>query len=170
VIDSGAIETVLARLVPAPWSGTVYRVMLSDFPPDRQNTRGARWNPRELAAIYTCFDSDTCIKEVEYGLASQPLRVKSTLQKTLYEIQLTLASVVDLASVKNELDAAGITEADLLADDMQVSQEVGRIVTWLGFDGLRAPSARSRGTNLVIYPSRTIPESFGFEVVGSKTL
>jgi RES domain-containing protein len=53
--------------------------MLNDYPPDRENIQGARWNPPDVAAIYACFEPAVCIAEVEYNLARQPRPVKRDL-------------------------------------------------------------------------------------------
>src|SRR5271163_4293825 len=86
-----SLENALASLLGAAWSGRIYRVMLNDYPPDRENIQGARWNPPDVAAIYACFEPAVCIAEVEYNLARQPRPVKRDLRKTLYEIEVTLA-------------------------------------------------------------------------------
>ncbi len=164
-----SLENVLASLQSSAWSGRVYRVMLNDYPPDRENTQGARWNPPDVAAIYTCFEPAVCIAEIEYSLARQPRPVKRDLRKTLYEIEVTLAAVVDLTPLLPHLDRIGIGSAQLFADDMKTSQEIGRLITWFGFDALIAPSARYEGRNLVIYPGRT-NESHSFTIVNQETL
>jgi hypothetical protein len=56
MVDGSSLENILASLQSSPWSGKVYRVMLNDYPPDRENTQGARWNPPDVAAIYTCLE------------------------------------------------------------------------------------------------------------------
>jgi RES domain-containing protein len=164
-----SLENALASLQSIAWSGRVFRVMLNDYPPDRENTQGARWNPTDVAAIYTCFEPAVCIAEIEYSLARQPRPVKRDLRKTLYEIEVTLAGVVDLTPLLPQLDEIGIGTAHLFADDMKTSQEVGRLVTWFGFDGLIVPSARHGGKNLVIYPGRT-NETYTFTTISYKTL
>jgi RES domain-containing protein len=164
-----SLENALASLQSIAWSGRVFRVMLNDYPPDRENTQGARWNPPDVAAIYACFEPAVCIAEIEYSLARQPRPVKRDLRKTLYEIEVTLAAVVDLAPLLPQLDKIGIGTAHLFADDMKTSQEVGRLVTWFGFDGLIVPSARHGGKNLVIYPGRT-NETYSFTTINYKPL
>ena len=62
--------------------------MLNDYPPQRENTLGARWNPPDVAAIYTCLEPAVCIAEVEYGLKRQPRPTKVTLRKTLYTMSM----------------------------------------------------------------------------------
>ncbi len=143
--------------------------MLNDYPPDRENTFGARWNPPDLPAIYCCLDPAVCIAEVEYGLARQSRPVKADLRRTLYRIDLAVGAVMDLSAILPKLEAIGIGASELFADDMKVSQEIGRLVTWLGCDGLIVPSARKTGNNLVVYPGRT-GDSYRFDVIEQKLL
>lgn len=105
-----------------------------------------------MAAIYTSLQAATAIAEVEYNLARQPRPVRPDLKKTLYELEIRLSAVVNLAPALRELEALGMGRLQLLADDMRVSQEVGRSVAWFGHDGLLVPSARAAGDNLVIEP------------------
>jgi RES domain-containing protein len=169
MVDRGSLESILASLEPSPWTGQVFRVMLNDYPPDRENTQGARWNPPDTPAIYTCLHPEVCIAEVEYGLACQSRPVKSDLRKTLYHIEVGLAAVLDLGPALSRLAIIGIGLEQLFAEDMKASQEVGRLVTWFGSDGLLVPSARRQGSNLVIYPGRA-NEGFMFEVIDQKRL
>ena len=164
-----SLESILASLEGKAWSGRAFRVMLNDYPPDRENKRGARWNPPDIAAIYLCLEPSVCIAEVDYGLSRQPRPIKPQLRKTLYEIDVSLAATVDLAPILPELERIGIGPAQLFADDMKFSQEIGRLVTWFGFDGMLVPSARSRGTNLVIFPDWT-DESYRFDVTHQRIL
>jgi RES domain-containing protein len=169
MVDGSTLENILTSLQSSPWNGKVYRVMLNDYPPDRENTQGARWNPPDVAAIYTCLEPAVCVAEVEYGLARQSRPVRADLRKTLYQIDVTLSSTVDIVSILPDLESIGIGPAQLFADDMKMSQEIGRLATWFGFDGIFVPSARSQGQNLVIYPGRA-NESFAFTVTDQKVL
>ncbi len=169
MVDSGSLDSVLASQTGTSWTGRVYRVMVNDFPPNRENNGGARWNPPDTAAMYTCLEPSVCIAEVEYGLKRQSRSVKPGLRRTLYELEVSLSSVLDLAPLLPALADIGIEETHLFADDMKISQEIGRLATWYECDGLLVPSARSTGANLVIYPGRTV-EGYRFEVVGQKAL
>jgi hypothetical protein len=42
---------------------------------------------------------------------------------------------VDLTTLLPDLDKIGSGSTQLFADDMKASQEIGRLVTWFGFDG-----------------------------------
>jgi len=44
-----SLENAVASLQGAAWSGRIYRVMLNDYPPDRENIQGARWNLPDVA-------------------------------------------------------------------------------------------------------------------------
>lgn len=169
MVEKEGVASILGTLRSAPWQGRVFRVMLNDYPPQRENTWGARWNPPGTAAIYTCLDSKICIAEVEYALARQPRPVKPGLRKTLYDIDVALSMAVNLTDILPALERIHITREQLFADDMTVSQEIGRLAIWFGFDGLFVPSARGPGNNLVIYPGR-VNERYQFEVRGSKVL
>src|SRR5260370_13738737 len=103
--------------------------MVNDYAAGGEKIQGARWNPPDVAAIYACFEPAVCIAEVEYNLARQPRPVKRDLRKTLYEIEVALAAVVDLSALLPNLDKIGIRPAQLFADNMTVSQEIGRLIT-----------------------------------------
>jgi len=168
-LDRNSLEEILASQKSFAWEGEAFRVMLNDYPPDRENTFGARWNPPDLAAVYCCLDPAVCIAEVEYGLARQSRPIKTDLRRTLYRIQVAVGAVIDLSAILAGLEAIGIGKSELFADDMKVSQEIGRIATWLGCDGLIVPSARRMGNNLVVYPGR-VGDSYRFDVIDQKLL
>jgi len=48
-------------------------------------------------------------------------------------------------------------------------QMIGGAVEWLGHDGLLVPSARSEGTNLVIFPNKQTPD-YRFEILESENI
>lgn len=76
---------------------------------------------------------------------------------------------MDLSAIRPKLEAIGIGASELFADDMKVSQEIGRLATWLGCDGLIVPSARKTGHNMVVYPGRT-GDSYRFDVIDQTLL
>jgi RES domain-containing protein len=165
VTDGLIAADILARLPARTWDGVVYRMMLADYPPERENIVGARWNPPGIGAIYTSESADVAIAEVTHHLQQQPRPVRRDLKKTLYEIKVTLAAVVDLEDVIPHLERAGIPHHLLVGNDVSTSQAIGKTVTWLDRDGLLVPSARARGKNLVIYPAYAKNGSYQFEVL-----
>ena len=61
----------LQAIAPAPWAGQAFRHMFRDYPPDAENTRGARWNPAGVAAIYTSLAHEGVVAEVAVGAGDQ---------------------------------------------------------------------------------------------------
>jgi RES domain-containing protein len=169
-----AVDLIAAEIfeeLPAqPWHGTLYRVMLGDYPADRENVVGARWNPPGVGAIYTSELAATAIAEVDYHLRQQSQPIRRDLKRTLYEIHVELGAVVDLAQSLSRLAKIGIDETKLMADDMQISQAIGKTITWLDRDGLRVPSMRAAGCNAVVYPSWAKEELYRFSVISQRAL
>jgi len=143
------------------WEGEVFRHMLGDWPPERENVRGARWNPPQVAAIYASLERDVALAEAQYYIDLQPVPPQS--RRVLYRVSVRLSKVVDLRKL-DELRRYGISAADLGTLEHQKCQPVGGAIAHLGFDGLLVPSARAKGANLVIYPSGQ-DASYRFEKV-----
>jgi RES domain-containing protein len=154
VIHDRTLLEELEKLSAAPWEGLVFRHMFGEAPPDRENRRGARWNPPEVPAIYTSIHRDVALAEAEYQIRNQPIRPWA--RRVLYHINVRLSSVLDLTD-KQSLLRVGITDDKLLSLDHSSCQLVGGAVNWLGHDGLLVLSARAQGLNLIIYPNQQTP-------------
>ncbi|MGO9320726.1 MAG: RES domain-containing protein [Solirubrobacteraceae bacterium] len=63
----------LQAIAPGSWAGQAFRHMFGDYPPDAENTRGARWNPPSVAAIYTSLAREGALAEAEHQIAVQPV-------------------------------------------------------------------------------------------------
>lgn len=150
----------LQAVAPIRWKGRVYRYMFGEIDPGRANTRGARWNPPGVGAIYTALDRDTVRAELEYRLSFDVVRPR--LEAQLYGIDVSLFSVLNLSSF-GQLQALGLTKEECNDVDYRACQKVGGAVAWLEHDGLLVPSARSGGTNLVIFQASQHPDA-EFEV------
>src|SRR5436190_17958259 len=62
--------------------------MFGAHPPDQENTRGARWNPPNVAAIYLSCQRYGAIAEGDHAIAAQPLRPWA--RRFLYAVELSL--------------------------------------------------------------------------------
>lgn len=165
VFDRETIQA-LEKFTPTPWNGIVYRHMFADFPPERENVRGARWNPPQIPAIYTSVGRETAIAEADYYIGLQPIKPRA--RRIVYRIQVTLASVLDFSDLRT-LAKLGLNDEVLASIDHSDCQRVGGAVEWLEHDGLLVPSARTEGVNLVIFPNRKTPD-FRFDVLDSEEL
>jgi RES domain-containing protein len=140
--------------------------MFAAYLPERENTLGARWNPPEVPAIYTSLSRDGVLAEAEYQMSMEPLRPR--VRRTLYEIEVSLSSVLDLSS-QSALSVLGLSLSDLATIDHTKCQMVGGAIEHLEHDGLLVPSARALATNLVIYPNRQ-NEDYTFRVMSQEVV
>ena len=131
------------------WEGEAFRHMFGSYPPIRENTGGARWNPPGVAAVYTSLTMETALAEAEYRINLEPLRPRS--RRTVYRIRIVLGKVVKLS--RKELNHLGATDSVLDGMDLVVCQKIGGAANFMEYDGLIVPSARHIGENLVIYPA-----------------
>ena len=163
--DRELIET-LESLGSSVWQGLVYRPMFAHNEPLLENRRGARWKPPGVPAIYTSLERETILAEAEHQIASQPLPPQ--VRRTIFTMRASLRSVLDLSG-PNALAKIRLPLESLADTNWSRCQLLGGAAEWLGHDGLLVPSARAKGTNLVIYPNRTDPES-ELEVVTSEVI
>lgn len=139
------------------WEGIAFRHVLGQTAPDRANTRGARWNPPEVSALYVSLDHETAKAEGDRILEVQSVRPRA--KRFIYEFGLRLDRVLNLSG-KVGLAAVGISEDELHGDSFEACQRVGGAIAWGGHDGLLVPSVRHEGgKNLVIYTANQAAEA-----------
>ncbi|MCA0180379.1 MAG: RES family NAD+ phosphorylase [Actinobacteria bacterium] len=144
--DPAFLDAVEALPVRS-WQGHVWRHMFNEYAPERINTGGARWNPPGVGAIYTALDRETAIAEGQHAIDVQPRRIFR--RRVLYELAVDVDDLVDLTAPE-ALSAAGLTMADVDADDHSACRKVGGAIAWIGRGGILVPSARHAGANMVI--------------------
>jgi len=144
----------------------VFRHMFNELPPERANSRGARWNPPGVSAIYASRERSTAIAEAEWAISVQPLRPSTTRQ--LYKIDVSLTSALNLTHA-GLLEKLGIGEAELTGIEHGPCQMVGGAAYWLGHDAILVPSARAPGANVVIFADRLDVDA-SFEVVSREDI
>lgn len=140
---------LLEQLPASPWSGRVFRHMFARLPPQRENIKGARWNPEGFPAIYTSLEVETALAEVAYRLSLEPY--PPSKGRVLYHLDVTVSNVADLRG-PGILESLGITPA-VLSDPLSLRQcqEIGAAAGFSGYTGLLVPSVRrTPGSNLVI--------------------
>lgn len=100
---------------------TVWRHMFNDNPPELPNTRGARWNPAGLAAIYTSERRETAIAEGQHAIDSQPLRPRA--RRYVYQLRVSAAKVLRITP--KDLGVLGLDPDDLESPDFTACQRIG---------------------------------------------
>lgn len=147
----------LESLARSTWEGAVYRYTAGRRPPDKENTDGARWNPKGVPAVYAALCRETLVAEFTHHLSLWSPR-PTRLAFTQYGLKVAVQNVVDL---RPHLEAVGIAREALAGDDHSRCQVVGGAAWWLGRGGLLVPSARrAGGTNLVIFTDRQAADWF----------
>jgi RES domain-containing protein len=139
-----------------PWQGTAWRQVFEGTPPLRPNQRGARWNPQDTEALYCALDPLTASAEIDYLVSLQPVPI--TKRRVIHELAVGLKRVADL-STDAALKTAGLSIDVINANGVDECRRIGAACAWLGFDGLLVPSARSDGTNLVVFVTNLDPDS-----------
>jgi RES domain-containing protein len=148
------------------FSGIVYRGAMSGQPRLRPNVRGARWNPPDVAAVYTSLEEATARAEWEYLRASQPVRPRGDL--IVSKVDVNLDAVIDLSDPDVLRQQFGIVLGSL-PDDVsgyRPCQEIGGAAAFLGRSAILVPSLRRlTATNLVIFTTNVMAGSESYEVL-----
>jgi len=166
VVEPSPVVDRLRVVSSQPWAGTAFRHMFAAYRPERENTYGARWNPRGVAAVYASLTAAGALAEAEHRISLQPVRPRA--RRTLYELRVALVSVLDLTD-PSLLQELGVGPRDLRSDDLAACQAVGSAANAGGHDGILVPSARSDAINLVILTANAAPFP-PFEIVGHRVL
>jgi RES domain-containing protein len=144
---------------------TVWRHMFNDNPPELSNTRGARWNPAGLAAIYTSEQRETAIAEGQNAIDSQPLRPKA--RRVVYELRVSATKALRIR--ETDFPSLGLDRSDLISPDFAACQRIGAHAAFLGYDALIVPSARIDGMNVVVFVNELAADSV-FERIASEEI
>jgi RES domain-containing protein len=141
----------LGALPANAWSGRVYRWTFEGTPPERPNSRGARWNPPGIEALYTALTRAGVLAESDYLIGAQA--IPPDRKRQVHTFDLSLKSVLDISDPV-VLNRVGVDRVSLASPDQSNCQRVGGAVERLGHDGLIVPSARYSANNLVIFVNR----------------
>ena len=144
----------------------MWRHTFADYPADKTNLRGARWNPPGVEALYVSLSRETALAEAEYQLAIQPIRPTAT--RTIHLLQVSVYRMLDLTR-PGLLARLGASPDDLAGDDFRACQSIGGTAAYLEADGILVPSARADGSNLVILFVDTEP-SPSIEIIESELI
>ncbi len=144
---------------------TVWRHMFNDHPPELANSRGARWNPPGLAAIYTSAERATAIAEGQHAIDSQPLRPKA--RRYVYRLQVSAEKVLRIE--RDDLASLGLSQTDLESPNFEACQRIGAHAAFLDYDAIIVPSARIAGANIVIFVNELAADA-AFERVSTEEI
>lgn len=140
------------------FEGDVWRIVRDERDPLQGYPAGARWDPGTFDVIYTSLAREGALEEIHFHLTRQPVfpsKIRSVLHRIAVRTQHTLR-LADLETV----EALGVSRDSFASLNYARSQEIGDAASFLGFDGILAPSARWNCQNLVIFTDRFGPADF----------
>ena len=148
------LDALEALVLPSGWDGEAWRRTFVDRDPLTPNSRGARWNPPGLDALYGSLTSVGAEAEHSSMLSRQPIP-PSKAQHT-FQLRVSLSKVADIRG-SQELQALGFGSDELTGEDWTPAQRVGAAAAWLGIAALIVPSARHPDGNIVVFVNNLTP-------------
>ena len=137
----------LAGVQPASFEGVVYRATRRGLDPLVPSTSGGRWMPADTEPVlYTSLERDGALAEIVHHWSRlTPPPSKPVLVHTL-EVSVRKTLVLSPSS----LAQLGVAWPDADSLYLARTQAIGAAAAYLGFDSIRAPSARRENDNLII--------------------
>lgn len=151
----------LAAQEPIKLAGEFFRIVQKRYSEDLTGITGSllsggRYNPRgEFGALYLGESEELCKAELAARVSAL-----ASLKAGIWvcgRIQVMLERVLDL-TYERVLKQLGVKPQQLTkprglrASGYWLTRRIGRLARAAGFEGLKVPSATSRGANLVIFP------------------
>jgi RES domain-containing protein len=117
-----------------------------------------RFNTPVVGAVYVSREPDTAVEELRRRAARDGVSLSAMHPRALFLLDLHLREVVDLTST-GELDAWGLTSADLDDDDLTRCRETAAVAARLGAEAIRWASATGSGQSLAVFVEQLLPGS-----------
>jgi hypothetical protein len=127
-----------------------------------------RFNTADVGAVYVSREAETAIEELRRRAARDAVSLADMHPRSVFEIDLLLHEVLDLTS-PGQLESWGLTQRDLLSDDMARCQEIAGVAARLGVEALRWTSATGAGQSLAVFVDQLRPGSHA-EIIRSFAL
>ncbi len=149
----------LIEAVPtAPFEGPVWRSVRAGWDPLVCGRPGGRWDDGTLDVLYTSETREGAVAERRFHLYQGQPFPPSRVRYELFELWISLRSVVRFATVEAlvevGLSAEGYGRLSYVEREREYprSQEVAEACAFLGADGMRVPSARDvTQSNLIVF-------------------
>jgi RES domain-containing protein len=162
--DSKLIDA-LEVLPHSPIDTTVWRVVREGRDVAQCSASGGRWDDGTFDVLYTALDRDGAVAEMFFHLLRGQPVFPSKVRYELYELRVTLQSVMRLPTLP-ELSQLGIDTSRFgqlsYAErtlEYPRTQQIGEVAHFLDCDGLLIPNARWTCANLVVFGDRIAPDS-----------
>lgn len=114
-------------------------------------SRGSgRWNTSEMSVLYGAAIPDGAISEIHFHLSRGQSVFPSKMQHDLFELSVKAQQTLVLADM-DQLRRLGVEDSRYRELLYNRTQEIAAAASFLGFDGLIAPSARWECQNIVLF-------------------
>jgi hypothetical protein len=130
----------------------VWRVVRAGRDPTLASPSRSRWCDGGFDVLYTSFEQDGAIAEIDALLSMQPV-FPSKIEWFVSKLKVVTSHTIRLANMAT-LQKLGVDTARYAGREYARTQEIADISYFLGFDGLIAPSARWRCLNLALFADR----------------
>ena len=140
----------LGKIDGEPFEGTMWRVVRMGRSV-LDGSRGAgRWNPASLTVLYGAQEADGAIAEIHYHLNRGQSVFPSRMQHHLFELRVKTNEMLVLANM-SALAGLGVDAAHYGEMLYNCTQDIAAAAAFMGFDGIIAPSARWKCSNIVLF-------------------
>ena len=148
----------LEALPTAPFEGTVWRSVRAGQDPLLCGRSGGRWDDGTLDVLYTSETREGAVAERRFHLFQGQPFPPSRVRYELFELWISLTSVIRFASVEAlaevglRVEGYGLLSYVEREREYPRSQEIAEACAFLGADGMRVPSARDVAqSNLIVF-------------------
>lgn len=143
---------VLEAHIGVAFTGDVWRVVRDGRDVLQGHASKSRWDPGTFDVLYTSLQREGALAEIYFHLNSQPV-FPSKLTSVIWRISVATKRTLKFADLA-ALAQLGITSESYSSLSYERTQEIADAASFLGFDGIIAPSARSASQNLVLFRDR----------------
>jgi len=145
----------LAKASTSALSVAGYRNQVIGFDPrsgEGARRFGGRFNPpHSFPVIYLCTSRPCVVAELTGQAQRQGLTADDLLPREVWRITVELTKVLDLTR-RDTLKALAVDPADLVRDDLQLTNEIGEAAHEHGWQSIRSASATGDDDVLAIIP------------------
>lgn len=145
------------------YDGPLWRVVHETRSPVEPSSNGGRWDLGNTEVLYTAFDRDGAIAELECHLSQQPV-FPSKYSAIVYELRVSTRLSLRFDDL-TELETLGVDRSRYHHVLYDRTQEIGDAAAFLGFDAVIAPSARWNCLNATLIMADSV-DRHGLTVVG----
>lgn len=149
-IDAAAI----AALPAASYEGEGYRQQVPEYDPfsgEGARRRGGRFNPPDsFPVLYLCSTRACAVAEFYRAGSRLAIGAEGLLPRHLFRYRIRLDQVVDL-TVRENIELLGISDADLVGEDLSITRAIGESAQTLGMQAVRSFSATRRDDVFAVF-------------------